>query len=116
MLEWNVFVEDCNAGEIRTYNVFSHRHFRLGCADALHRLGEKALTDETSYNKLVEEIRKELQYWFWSKCEWEIIISGWPDSDKTKKKKVDVYTQIMTNFQRFIDYIWMNRDELTEGE
>lgn len=115
MLEWNVFIENANADKIETYNIFKHRHFVRDCCEAFSNNGAKATTDEAEYNKLVEEIRRSLRYWFWCKCEWEVIISGWPESSKAQKK-IDVYTQVMMNFQVFMGYLWMNRDELFEGE
>lgn len=45
-------------------------------------------------------------YYFWSKCEWEIILSDFPPSDRFKKKKVDVYEQVMLNWDKFINYLW----------
>jgi hypothetical protein len=37
-------------------------------------------------------------YRFWSRCEYEIIVSGWPPKDKDNPSvKIDVYNQIMAN-------------------
>ncbi len=38
--------------------------------------------------------RKSLYYW-WSKCEWELILTDWP-TGKTERK-IDVYYQVMMN-------------------
>ena len=48
-------------------------------------------------------------YYFWSKCEWEIILSDWPPSDTFCKEKIDVFDQVMLNWDIFVDYIWNNR-------
>lgn len=45
-------------------------------------------------------------YYFWSKCEWEIILSDFPPSKKFQEKKVDVYEQVMLNWDIFINYVW----------
>jgi len=42
-----------------------------------------------------EFIVKECRYQFWSRCEYEIIISSWPN--EINKKKIDVYDQIVLN-------------------
>lgn len=51
-------------------------------------------------------------YYFWSKCEWEIIISGWPPRDDFNDAKIDVYDQVKLNWDKFVDYTWDHRKEL----
>lgn len=43
-------------------------------------------------------------YYFWSKCEYEIILSPW--TGRADDIKIDVYDQIMMNFDSFVDYCW----------
>ena len=85
-----------------------------------------------------EKVRRNLSYYFWSKSEWEVILSSWPpyvDSDEIDRlikereehlatwgkfyqtdcnvnvsEKIDVYTQVMMNWDCFIDYLWNNRN------
>lgn len=105
MLEWNVYIENFNGREIVTYNVFSHPMFS-GIKKQLKK--NKDITFE-EFEKIV---KKELTYHFWSKCEWEIILSAWPPSDIFIDKKVSVYDQIMLNWNRFISYAWENKNKL----
>lgn len=100
MLEWNVFVENFNKKEIEIYNVFSH--YRL------EEFLKKAKKDCTDNQQFAELLEREVRYLFWSKCEWEIILSDWPPSDKFNDKKVDVYQQLKLNWDRFVDYVWEN--------
>ena len=107
ILEWNVYVEDFNRREIKVYNIFKHDNFLKDC-----RKLAKTCMDKTTF---AENIRKNLLYYYWSKCEWEIILSDWPTSNKFKNEKVSVFDQIMINWDRFIDYLWENRSELKKN-
>ena len=105
MLEWNVYVEDVNAQKIVVYNIFRHTFFVRDCKKALKEHKE----DKDSF---LEEVRKELMYYFWSKCEWEIILSDFPPSGRFKEEKVDVYDQVRLNWKVFSEYLWNNRELL----
>ena len=50
-------------------------------------------------------------YYFWSKCEWEVLISPWVGGND-EEIKVDVAWQIMNNWDVFVDYTWNNRKKL----
>ena len=112
-LEWNVYVENINSRKILPFNVFDHDFFTFGCAKAAKKCMSKP--------EFAEEVKHELMYYYWSKCEWEILLASWtrPEDEKSHYK-IDVYSQIMLNYPRFIDYLWDNRDELrkvkTEGK
>ena len=45
------------------------------------------------------ELRHKCMYHFWSKCEYEVIVTGWPDT-KTEKK-IDIYQQLDANWETF---------------
>ena len=107
MLEWNVYVGNFNAKKIETHNVFRHTRFTEDCRAA----AKKFKDDKAAF---AEEVRHSLMYYYWSKCEWEVIISHWPPANGFDDSKVDVYSQVMLNWDRFIDYLWENRKELTK--
>lgn len=48
-----------------------------------------------TFDEFKDFIKKESQYQFWSRCEYEIILVDWP-CQKTEEKW-DVYNQIMMN-------------------
>ena len=96
-MEWNVFHYNINKGTIETYNVLSHRSFVLYI--------KKAYNSKTSKDEFMEQLRREAMYYFWSKSEHEIIISGWPPREGTDRK-VDVYEQLKANWKHFSEYIW----------
>lgn len=133
-LVWNVFNE-CN-GEICPLNIFEYNYKFL----------EDLLTAKRKYKnnfeEFAEQVRKSLQYYYWSKSEYETVITTWPpyiESEElnrlnkekhereirnrpfyrdavnlTIRYKIDIYTQVMMNWDRFIDYIWNNKHLLTK--
>lgn len=65
--------------------------------------------------EFAQKLRSELMYNFWSKFEYEIIIGPWGSFQDTREIKVDIYDQVMINWDRFLDYVWENR-HLLKGE
>ncbi len=98
-LKWNVYVDSINRRRIEIYNIFDHASFKKGC--------DKAWIEcKNNFEKFEKDVYAELMYYFWSKCEWEIILSDFPESKKFKKEKVDVFSQVRLNWDIFIDYVW----------
>lgn len=97
---WNVYVEDMNGKKIVKHNVFDHSRFM----DDI----KKAYKDyKDDYEKFCEAVKSNLMYYYWAKCEWEVIISDWPPSVREPVEiKVDVYDQVMMNWDKFIKYTW----------
>lgn len=62
-------------------------------------------------NEFAEAVKRDLLYYFWSKCEYEIVITGWPNVEDNLEK-VDAYGQVMLNFDIFIDYLWSHKQEI----
>ena len=106
MLAWNVYLDDFNNRRIRTMDIFRHESFLDGCRKAAKKYTE----DRQAF---AAQIEKLLKYYFWSKCEYEIVLDTWPPSPRFHPEKVDVYDQVMLNWPVFIDWLWSNREELT---
>ena len=104
-LTWNVLIENVNLKRIVIYNIFSHNGFWKDCCDAVR----KADGDKKAFEEL---IKTDLQYYFWSRCEWEIILTAWPPRSDFDGAKIDAYDQVMLNWEQFIDYLWNHRKEL----
>ena len=98
-MEWYVYVEDINGRHITTYNIFQHGRFM----DDVQKIYKQYKDDFDIFSC---EIQKSLRYYFWSKAEWEIILSDWPESKIFQKEKIDVYDQVMLNWDIFIRYVW----------
>lgn len=101
-LEWFVFVEDINRKRIKVYNIFEHKDFMEDCDGAWENYKNK----HHDFSRYQEDIDGILMYYFWCKCEWEIILSNFPPSDSFQKKKIDVYQQVKINWKKFMDYLF----------
>lgn len=98
-LEWNVYYENFNDRRIEVINIFDHSFFKKDCDNAYKKY-------KNNYNSFINVIKSNLFYYFCSKCEWEIIISNWPPTNDFNNKKIDVYQQVMLNWEVFIQYVW----------
>ena len=96
---WRVFVENFNGKRIEEYDIFEHHGF----AEDVRKAYCKHRND---FDAFAEKVRGSLFYYFNSKCEWEVIVSAWPPSERVPERKVDVYEQVMLNWDVFIEYVW----------
>lgn len=93
---WNVFYYNVNGKKIDTYDIFDHGRFREDI--------EKELNICETKEKFAERLKANLMYYFWSKAEWEVVVSAWVGGNASKK--IDVYAQVMNNFDVFLNYVW----------
>lgn len=129
-LEWNVYTHNFNGKSIEKYNIFNHGRFTEDVKKELKKCETK--------EEFAEELRKDLFYYFGSKCEWEVVITSWvphitmseldrinAEREESKKKydrdpyslyvnpdiskKIDVYEQVKLNWDLFVDYVWSNK-------
>lgn len=103
-IRWNVFYHNCNSRSIETFNVFEHGSFR--------EYVKKAAKKYQNKEDFAKQLRSEVMYYFWSKCEWEVLVTPWISPRESEKKKIDVCWQIMNNWDVFVDYTWANRKKL----
>ena len=97
MLKWNTIIY--NNGKIEYFNIFRNILFR----EAIEEIFK---TPEQSREEIEEQVKRKAQWQFWSRCEYEVMISEWPPSPKDKTYKLDVFEQLKANWERFIDYIY----------
>jgi hypothetical protein len=126
-MEWYVYRHDFNKRTIEKWNIFKHGRFTEDV--------KKLLEDDITKEEFTEELKHKLRYYFWSKCEYETIITSWPcyidqtelnrlnsDYEESAAKyghypykisvapdvgeKVDIYSQVMMNFDVFVDYVY----------
>lgn len=83
MNSFNVIIED--NGKFVPYDVIPYLY------DEYKRKSPKPKTHE----ELKEFVKKQSMYQWWARCEYEIILQGWPNN--TIEEKWDVYKQIMMN-------------------
>ena len=101
MLEWNVYWEDFNSKQIVVRNVFN----------LSNKFVEYLKTDVKKFKRkedFIEQLQKDLRYCYWYKSEYEVIITSWPSKEECNRK-IDVYKQIMINWDKFAEYVWKNR-------
>ena len=100
-LKWNVFYHDINKQKITTLNIFNHWKFAEDVQKSLKKFKDK--------DEFAEELRRDLFYYFGSKCEYEVVVKPWAGGRGHEDIKVDIYTQVMNNFEVFVDYVWNSK-------
>lgn len=98
-LSWYVYRQDFNTNKILPWNIFEHGRLNKDTLDLLKRKIDK----ET----FADAMKSNLMYYFWSKAEYEIILKNWIGRDC--EVKIDVYDQVMLNFDKFVDYLWSEK-------
>ena len=83
MNSFNVIIED--NGKFVPYDIIPYLYDRY----------KNAFPKPKTHKEMVEFVKSNSMYQWWSRCEYEIIISDWPPSGK--EEKWDVYKQIKMN-------------------
>ena len=94
---WKVYTEDFNNKCIKEWNIFNHLGFKEDCIN---------YSETDDKEEFAEDVKKSLMYYFWCKSEYEIVISCWIRCNNFNDMKVDIYGQVMMNYDRFVDYLW----------
>lgn len=87
MKQFNVIIYDINKKEFIQYDIIP---YFISCYNNISK-SKRPKTDE----EIKKFIIAEGKYQFWSRCQYEIILSSWPGQDV--QKKIDVFDQIMMN-------------------
>ena len=98
-IEWNVIRFDFNKRSFVTYNVLSKW---------LIEEINKRTKDINNKKDFSNELKLICMNIFWKRTEWEIIIKECCGSDNPKEMKIDVFDQLLLNWNRFVDYLWDN--------
>lgn len=99
-LEWNVFVHDINKRQMKIFNVFNHGRYRQEIIELLNR------KDDYTLEEFREKVKLSTMYYYWCKCEWEILIAPWVGDFDKESVKIDVYKQLEINWNHYIKYLW----------
>lgn len=97
-MKWNVYRWNINRRQIEIFNIFDHGRFRDDV--------EKLLSEDIEKDEFEEQLKRELRYYFWAKCEYEIGISDWICFLGDHVRKVDIAEQVENNWVIFVDYVW----------
>lgn len=98
-IPFNVINFEFNSKKFESYDVMP---YLIDCYDNVKRKKECPKTFD-EFKKFVES---KSMYMYWSRCEYEIILSDWPNG-KTHKK-VDIHYQIMMNIDIVTDILMKN--------
>lgn len=133
-LKWVVYYHSINRGKIETFNIFDHWKFNDDTQKNLKKIKDK--------DEFAKKLKSDLMYYFWSKCEYEVIITSFPtyikmdeldrlneERESCKEKnnrdpkilganleteiKIDIYEQVMNNWDIFLDYVWNSKQHRT---
>lgn len=104
-MEWNVYYYNFNKDKIETYNILKHGSFNV--------YTKKAIKKYKTKEEFVEQLRRELMYYFWSKSEWELIIEitednhvfliPWCGCRNPEEVKIDVTDDTSFDWRGFAD-------------
>lgn len=96
-LVYNVLREGNKSIEL--YNIFDHMYLSI---EELNRLKFESLDKEA----FAARLKSRLRYCFWCKSECELFISDIHEA--WRKKRIDIYDQLMLNYPLLVDYVWSN--------
>lgn len=98
MKKYNVIHCDVNARKIEEYDVMPYFANR-------YKECKKSAKPKT-YDECRLFVEAESRYMFWSRCEYEVIIQGWPDN--RVEAKWDIHRQIMMNLDLVVGVFMEN--------
>ena len=104
-MQWFVYNFNINAQKIEVYNVFKHWSFRECAKSAIRKFKTK--------EEFAKRLKVELMYYFWSKCEWELVveitadnrifINPWVGCREPEKVRIDVTEDIGFDWRGFAE-------------
>ena len=103
---WVVYIENFNQKCIEKHNIFDNDLFWDDCRLAWITAEDNATTVEEQMEDFYERIMLEVNYHFWGKIEWEIILTTPIPRNDFKNNKIDVSDQIKLNKKQFLTYLW----------
>ena len=95
---FNVIMFEFNSGEFEAYDVMP---YLVNCYNK-----EKKDKRPRTFDEFKEFVKSYSMYMYWSRCEYEIILSDWPN--QKIYKKTDVHWQIMNNIDIVTDILMEN--------
>lgn len=99
MREFNVIVYDFNHKTFIPYDVMPY----------LVRCYNKELNKPKTFEEFKKFIEGESKYQWWSRCEYEIILESWPNTNVNEKW--DVHRQVMMNIDIITSVLMDNVNE-----
>ena len=107
-LKWNVYYHDVNKQKIVQRDIFDNSYTK---EQVFNFLNESSTKED-----FAKKLKSFLIYHYWSRSEYEILIGPWCGGRDTKEIKVDIYSQIMMNWEVFLNYVWSFSQKEEENE
>lgn len=116
MKKFNVLTWDFNTDKLEPYDVIPYfvERYKDRKKKSSRKSYKKMVEANPEYKKyyglpetldeMKEFIKGESMYMFWSRCEWEMIVHGWPV--KNNEYKLDVHEQVMMNIDTVADIVY----------
>lgn len=82
---------DFNNKKVIMFNIFNHWKF----AEDVEKLNKENL----DFEEYCERLRRDLQYYFWSRREYERSVGDAFETDLNKFEKIDVYSECLPNLR-----------------
>lgn len=101
-MKYNVLVQDFNSRKFVPYDIFPY-------LTNMYNREEKKPENFKEFKKFIDSTAR---CQWWARCEYEIIVSGWPNTKDSAK--IDVYYQILLNLD-VITKLFMEHISNDEG-
>ena len=98
-LSWKVMLHDFNSDKIVSYDVLKNNDYLVDRIKKAIKKGEI-----TKYDELKELVKRILKATYWSRTEYEILVSG-IHTRRTEPEKIDVWFQLEMNLDNIVEYL-----------
>jgi hypothetical protein len=111
--QWSVIKRELS-GLIKKFRKLEKLDFKKSQREIREFFLKNMWSDEFKKCKSLEElieysIERRLErlcmYYFWSKCEYEVIVSSWPPREGSEEK-IDIYDQLKANWDIFRELVF----------
>lgn len=97
MKPFNAIIYNFNKREFEYYDIMPYLVYRY----------KESREKPKTHDDFVKFVDEWCMYQFWSRCEYELVLTPWP-SNPDVEKKVDVYWQIKPNIDVVADLLEQN--------
>lgn len=101
-LEWFAFITDFSSGALSLINVLG----KTFSEEIFKRVNSKDNFRIYDYKSLKEFIKQSLMYRYWSRSEYEVLVTGLHSKlNEDTLHKIDVWYQLEPNLDRICEYV-----------
>ena len=82
-----------------------YKKFGIKYGQLQERFKKKDPTVSVLKDALEQRLDRSCLYYFWAKCEYEVIVSAWPPREHSERK-IDIYSQLGANWEIFKNMVF----------